>query len=220
MSASVSERSIRLGPVRVVIADTQTLSLEGTAALLKEVDDIRVVGKTSTPEDMVYTVKDSHPDVLVVEGRMLSMVGHREISKLPTGDDGVKILVLADPEDVPRAMAVAPIETRGLVTRDSTPGNLAHAIRTVNTGDTFELPPIPQGEKRRGRKRTMRLSRREQDIVTLISQGLSNRDIAQKMGISEQSVKNLVSRVLKKQGFRNRVQVALWKLHVNDLRIP
>lgn len=207
------------GAVKVVVADTQTLSMEGTVKLLSEADGIRVVGKTSTPDEMVFTVKDSRPDVLLIEGKMLSLVGDKEFSKIRDGADDLKVLLLADPEDVPRAMAVAPSETRGLVTRASTPGDLAQAIRTVNVGKTFELPPLPPQPKRRGRKRTMRLSPREQDIVTFISQGLSNRDISQKMGISEQSVKNLVSRVLKKQGFRNRVQVALWRVHVDDMTI-
>jgi DNA-binding NarL/FixJ family response regulator len=219
----VSDVGAKLNPrasVRVVVADTQTLSMEGTVKLLADTDGIHVVGKTSAPEEMVYTVRDSKPDVLLVEGKMLSLLGDKELSKLRNISDQVKVLLLADPEDVPRAMAVAPAETRGLVTRTSTPSDLAHAIKLVNTGKTFELPPLPPQPKRRGRRRTMRLSPREQDIVTLISQGLSNRAISQRMGISEQSVKNLVSRVLKKQGFRNRVQVALWRVHVNDMTIP
>jgi DNA-binding NarL/FixJ family response regulator len=197
--------------IRVSIADPQLLCLQGIAALLDSAPGISIVGTTSEAHDVPGLVRDSQPDVLVVDSKMAKLISDEHWQKLQKHVPALKTIVLADADCAARASASAPPETRGLVQRTESQESLLQAIKAVASGRTWEMPARRLTPSLNG-KRPDRLSPREREIAILIAQGHGNREISKRLELSEQSVKNLVSRILKKQGFRNRVQIALWRL--------
>lgn len=194
--------------VKVVLADNHTLNLEGMASLLEDVPDVEVGAAVSAAGDLVNSLRTAQPDVLVIDARMLNELSDQELARVRKAVDDLKVIILTEQDSAARAAAFAPPETKGLVFRTTDSRSLADAIRSVASGRLWDMPSSATNHREtaaRGRG----LSPRELDIAILISQGLTNREIAQRLGLSEQSVKNLVSRILKKKGLTNRVQIAL-----------
>jgi DNA-binding NarL/FixJ family response regulator len=177
--------------IRVVLGDLQTLNLEGMNAILKGNRSVSVVATADDPKELAAAVKKKSPDVVVVDSQMLRRVPTRGIN------GHSKVIQLVEPGT---AISTTPA-TMGVVKRNDGVRELKDAIRRVARGETYELPASGNSGSK--------LSRREQDITRLVARGLSNRAIADDLGLSEQSVKNLVSRILKKFGMDNRVQLAL-----------
>ncbi len=198
------------GEIRVTVADPKKLNLDGLTALLG-MKGIRVVGSTSDLTDLVSLVRDSRPDVVIVDAAMASQVGDQQWVRLQKSFPGLKTLLVADVETAARYAVLAPPETRGMIQRSQDSDELMLAIRTIASGRMWEMPIKKPLKSARGRKMSP-LSPRERDIAVLITQGYGNREISQRLGLSEQSVKNLVSRILSKQGLKNRTQIALWRL--------
>jgi DNA-binding NarL/FixJ family response regulator len=134
-------------------------------------------------------VDEHSPDVLVASGSLL-----RNMNQKPA----VRVVAVIDQDQG------APSEAHGIVMRQNGAPSLVEAVRAAAIGKKWR----PSGWAAR-LQRSNGLSPREADIVQHVSNGCSNRDIAQRLGLSEQSVKNLVSRILKKKGYTNRVQIAL-----------
>lgn len=179
--------------IRVVLGD-HALNLEGMSAVLKTAATMTVVATADSPKKLTEAVKNKVPDVVVVDSQMLRAVTGRGIN------GASKVIQLADEDSY-----VSPTPaTRGVVRRTEGSKGLKEAIRRVAKGQTYSLPE--------SRASGIKLSRREQEIAKLVGRGLTNRAIAQELDLSEQSVKNLVSRVLKKTGLDNRVQLALAKI--------
>ena len=179
--------------IRVVLGD-RALNLEGLSAVLKSAGTLTIVATADSPKKLTEIVKKKTPDVVVVDSQMLRAVSGRGIN------GASKVIQLADEDSY---VSHTPA-TKGVVRRSEGSKGLKDAIRRVAKGQTYALPE----ERTAG----VRLSRREQEIAKLVGRGLTNRAIAQELALSEQSVKNLVSRVLKKTGLDNRVQLALAKL--------
>jgi len=187
----VSRCNVPEKKIRVVLGDLQTLNLEGMSAVLKGNRSVSVVATVDDPKELVAAVKKKSPDVLVVDSKLLRRVPARGIN----GQSKVIQIVESDNGITPSAA------TRGVVRRSDGVRQLKDAIRRVARGETYELPTVSVAKDK--------LSRREHDITRLVARGLSNRAIAEDLGLSEQSVKNLVSRILKKFNMDNRVQLAL-----------
>jgi DNA-binding NarL/FixJ family response regulator len=198
------------GEIRVTVADPKKLNLEALMALLK-LNGIRIVGSTSDPGDVPAVVRDTMPDVLLIDAKMSIQVADETWARFKSQYPRMKTLLVADPETAARLAALAPPEVRGMIQRNQKADDLLLALRTVASGRMWDMPIRRPIQKTRGRKMSP-LSPRERDIAMLITQGYSNREIAQRLELSEQSVKNIVSRILRKHGFRNRTQIALWRL--------
>jgi two-component system NarL family response regulator len=178
--------------IRVVLGDPQTLNLEGVSAVLKAQKQVAIVATVDDPRKLAETVKKKAPDVVVVDSAMLRKVVGKGIN------GASRVIQLADSGSPVSATPA----TKGVVRRTEGVRGLKEAIRKVAKGETYALSEAAAKPK-------SKLSRRETDIVQLVARGMSNREIAATLGLSEQSIKNLVSRVLKKLGLSNRVQLAL-----------
>ena len=159
--------------------------------MLKGFNTLSIVATADSPKKLADAVKAKAPDVIIADSQMLRNAVGRSINGTS------KVIQIADSDTL-----VAPTPaTRAVVRRSESSRELKEAIRRVAKGQTYSLPePSMAGKK---------LSRREQEIAQLVAQGMSNRSIAEELGLSEQSVKNLVSRILRKTGLGNRVQLAL-----------
>lgn len=196
--------------IKVVIADQHQLSLQGLLPLLKEAKGLQIAGATSEPQEALKLVRENRPDILIADDRTVEQLGEKAFSQLAEELPNLKLLILTEKERAPKAYANAPRELFGVVYRQDPPVTLVEAIETIGEGKFWRMPEPPPPPKR-GRPPAVGLSPRESQIVDLIAYGYPNRQIAQRLRVSEQSVKNLGSRILKKLGLENRTQVAIWR---------
>ncbi|WP_405689915.1 response regulator [Streptomyces sp. NBC_00057] len=207
---------------RVLIADDQVMVRQGFAVLLNAEPGIEVVGQAVDGVDAVARVAELTPDVVLMDIRMPGVGGieaTRRITASPA-DITTKVLVLTTfdlDEYVYEALRAG---ASGFLLKDASATELAHAVRVVAAGEALLAPNITKrliaefsrmSDVPRGpvKGRSGNLTERETEVLSLIAQGLSNAEIAQRLVVAEQTVKTHVSRILVKLSLRDRTQAAI-----------
>lgn len=202
-------------PVRVLVVDDQTLIRDGIASLLSIRPGIAVVGTAVDGRDAVAKALELGPDVVLMDVRMPRMDGVEAVAVLRERAPECRVVMLTtfdDEEYVVRALRAG---AHGYLLKDLPAEELAHAVRLAHAGvtqldssvarhlttslpspGTAQPPAVP-------------LSPRETDILRLVAQGHTNREIAAHLYLSEGTVKNHVSRILTRLALRDRTQAAL-----------
>jgi DNA-binding NarL/FixJ family response regulator len=200
--------------IRVVVADDQAIVRDGFAALLATQDDIEVVGTASQGEEAVRVCGERQPDVVLMDVRMPVMDGIEATRQL-AGAARVIILTTFDLDDyVYDALAAG---ASGFLLKDAGAERLFDAVRVVAAGEALLAPTVTRrliSEFARLRPRPApaaleELTPREVDVLRLVAEGLSNREIADRLVVSDETVKTHVSRVLAKLGLRDRTQAVV-----------
>jgi DNA-binding NarL/FixJ family response regulator len=210
--------------IRVMIADDHTLVREGLAQLLRKEADIEVVGEASTGREVLKAVEETAPDVLLLDLVMPEMDGLEVLPQIRERSPSTKVLVMTgffDRELVFRTLCDG---AKGYLLKAAPSTELARAIRAVHAGQAWversvmgqlleELPRFAQEErvKRRGRAGRL-LSRREAEIARLVAEGLSNKEIADRLSVSEKTVKSHLVSIFRKLRIRHRLELALHTL--------
>jgi DNA-binding NarL/FixJ family response regulator len=207
--------------ISVVVADDHALIRAGIVMLLAAQPDIIVAGEAANGAEVLELVDEHHPDVVLMDLRMPGLDGIETTRRLTAdpinGQHGTKVLVLttfADDESVYPALRAG---AHGYLLKHAAPQDLATAIRRVAGGDAWLDPSITGGVIERlahvpeqapdaGELITV-LTPREREVLALIAQGLSNRQISEELVVSEATVKTHVARVIMKTGCRDRAQV-------------
>jgi NarL family two-component system response regulator LiaR len=205
-------------PIRVLIADDHAILRKGIRALLGTEPDIEVVGETADGLETVAQAKTLHPDVILMDLVMPKMDGIEATRQITAEQPGVRILVLtsfaADDKVFPAIKAGA----LGYILKDSGPAELVQGIHQVYQGQPSlepsialkmlqelshppQRPPTPEP-----------LSEREMEVLRLLAQGKSNREIAEQLVITELTVRTHVSNILGKLHLASRTQAALYAL--------
>jgi NarL family two-component system response regulator LiaR len=206
------------GPIRVLIADDHRIVRKGLTVLLATERDIKVVGEAQDGLEAVEKAGSLQPDVVLMDLVMPRMDGIEATSKITEAHPKVKILVLtsfaADDKVFPAVKAGA----LGYLLKDSSPEELLEAIHRVHRGEPSLEPAIarkvlqeishPSKQKPTGDP----LTERELEVLRLIAQGLSNKEIASKIFIAEWTVRTHVSNILSKLHLASRTQAALYAL--------
>ena len=207
-------------PVRILIVDDQELFREGLHTLLSVQSDLQVVGEARNGEEALRLAEDLKPDVALMDLRMPVLNGVAATRHLKSTRPEIKVIVLTtfdDDEDVFEGLRAGAI---GYLLKDVASEKLVEAIRAVARGAAFLQPSItgkvlaefarlspslpPQAQPL-----VEPLSERELDILRLLSQGASNKEIADDLVITVGTVKNHVTSILAKLGVRDRTQAAL-----------
>jgi NarL family two-component system response regulator LiaR len=204
--------------IRVLIADDHTILRKGIRALLGTEPDIEVVGETADGLETVAQAEALRPDVILMDLVMPRMDGIEATRRIAAEQPGVRILVLtsfaADDKVFPAIKAGA----LGYILKDSGPAELVQAIHQVHQGQPSlepsialkmlqeishpaQQPPTPDP-----------LSEREMEVLRLLAQGKSNREIADQLVITELTVRTHVSNILGKLHLASRTQAALYAL--------
>lgn len=202
--------------VRVLIVDDHAIVRKGIRALLSEVDGFEVVGEADNGHEAVLRAQETQPDVILMDLLMPGMDGIEATRQITSRQPQTRILVLtsfaADSKVFPAIKAGA----AGYLLKDSSPDELVRAIRQVHRGEPSlhptiarkllqevarpaELQPAPEA-----------LTDREMTVLRLIAQGLSNQEIADRIAVSEPTVRAHVSRILGKLHLASRTQAALY----------
>jgi DNA-binding NarL/FixJ family response regulator len=200
--------------IRVVVADDQAVVRDGFAALLATQPDIEVVGTASQGEEAVRVCDEQTPDVVLMDVRMPVMDGIEATRRL-AGTARVIILTTFDLDDyVYDALGAG---ASGFLLKDAGAERLFDAVRVVAAGEALLAPAVTRrliAEFARLRPRPApqalsELTPRETDVLRLVAEGLSNREIADRLVVSDETVKTHVSRVLSKLGLRDRTQAVV-----------
>ena len=206
--------------IRVLIADDHALMRDGLRAMLSAQPDMEVVGEAENGAVAVDDALRVHPDVVVMDIRMPRLDGIEATRRLAAqGERAPRVLVLTTFDLDEYVFEALRAGAGGFMLKDAPPGQLAEAVRTVARGEALLAPAVtkrlierhvrvPPADSVR-RERFSELTDRELEIVTLLTRGLSNAEIAAELYLSEATVKTHVTRLLAKLGVRDRVQAVV-----------
>ncbi|MFE2261877.1 response regulator [Streptomyces griseosporeus] len=209
------------GTIRVLIADDQQMVRQGFTVLLNTQPDIEVIGQAVDGLDAVARVADLMPDVVLMDIRMPELGGIEATRRIKGATPEIKVLVLTTFDLDEYVYDALRAGASGFLLKDASAEQLADAVRVVAAGDALLAPGITRrliaefarldGTPRPPLKeRVGELTERETEVLTLIAQGLSNAEIAQRLVVAEQTVKTHVGRILVKLGLRDRTQAAVF----------
>ncbi len=204
-------------PVRVLLVDDQALFREALATLLATHDGIDVVGEAGNGEEALGQVAALAPDVVLMDLRMPVLDGVSATRRLRGDHPGVQVIALTtfdDDEDVFAALRAGAV---GYLLKDVSSARLIEAVLAAARGESVLQPSVAakvvarfaQLSEPRPQPLVVPLSEREQDVLRLLADGRSNREIAAKLFLAEGTVKNHVTNLLGKLGARDRTQAAL-----------
>jgi DNA-binding NarL/FixJ family response regulator len=205
---------------RVVIADDHAVLRESLSALLATQPDIQVVGSAQDGNEAVEVVNRVHPDVLVLDLFMPGSDGFEVLRTLDKAGSRVAAVVLTGSENEADYAQVVKLGARGLVLKSDGPDKLFQAVRTVAQGELAFSDVIAQqvlstmvSETKTSAPSSLeRLSEREKQIAYMVARGLKNRDIAEQLSISENTVKRHLQSIFNKTGSRDRLELAVLAL--------
>ena len=206
--------------IRVVLVDDQSLFREALATLLSVRDDIEVVGEAGNGEEAVRRCAELAPSVVLMDLRMPVLDGIAATRRLRAEQPGVRVIALTtfdDDEDVFAALRAGAV---GYLLKDVSSARLVEAILAASRNESVLQPSVaakvvarfaqlPADDVPRAQPLVVPLSDRELDVVRLLADGRSNREIADALHLAEGTVKNHVTNVLGKLGARDRTQAAL-----------
>ena len=190
---------------------------KGIRALLETEPGIEVVGEARDGEDALHKALALKPGVILMDLVMPVMDGVQATRALKEKLPGAKVLVLTSFAEDRRIVAAIEAGAAGYLLKDSSPEDLVRAIRDVHRGESSLHPAVAQrliSRLRGGEREPEReeLSERELEVLKLIARGLSNREIAKALSISEPTVRTHVSNILRKLSLKSRTQAALYAL--------
>ncbi|WP_322921623.1 response regulator transcription factor [Nocardioides renjunii] len=204
--------------IRVVLADDHAVVRRGLTGLLESTDDLEVVGVARDGSEAVDLVREHRPDVAVMDLQMPVLDGVEATRAIVAAATGTEVLVLTSFSDHARIDAALGAGAVGYLLKDAEPEVLLDGIRAVARG---ESPLDPRAARRlltraAGSRETSAgaapagLSPREAEVLRLVVDGLLNKQIAQRLGITERTVKAHLTSAYQRIGVADRTQAALW----------
>lgn len=204
--------------IRILLADDHALLREGTRHALEKFPDMKVVVEASDGEQALRLCIELRPDVAILDLRMPKLSGIEVVRSLRGSVPGTRPLILTAYDNEEYVLEAMQAGASGYLLKTTRPSDLADAIRQVQAGEVA-LDPIVAAKMARlwARHRSMthteraqELSPREREIVQLCGQGLRNKAIADKLGISTRTVETHFNSIFAKLNVRSRLEVALY----------
>ena len=196
--------------MRVVVVEDHPVTRMGVVTLLGQDERLTVVGQADSGREALAVVEAERPDVLVTDLRLgdgMDGVGVTREVRARREAPAVLVLTTYDTDrDIVRAVEAG---AAGYLLKDADPAQIVGAVVRAARGETVLSPDLAQRVIARMSRPRAELSAREAEILTAVSQGLGNKEIARALFISEETVKTHVSRILAKLGLRDRVQAVV-----------
>ncbi|MEU3660981.1 response regulator transcription factor [Streptomyces sp. NPDC032940] len=221
-----SEQAGRAGVIKVFLLDDHEVVRRGVHDLLDDEPDITVVGEGATAEQALVRVPALRPDVAVLDVRLPDGDGVSVCRELRSAMPDLACLMLTSFDDEEALLDSIMAGAAGYVLKQIEGSDLVSAVRTVARGQSLLDPSATAkllARLRGGREREeaqpealVGLTERERDILDLIGEGLTNRQIGQRLYLAEKTVKNHISRLLAKLGVERRIQAAVIATHAQD----
>ncbi len=204
--------------IRVLIVDDHAIVRAGLAQLLATTDDIELVGATADGQEAVSLAEELRPDVILMDLSMPGLDGvaatERILERLPEA----RILVLTSFSDQRRIVDAIQAGAEGYLLKNAEPDQILGGIRAVAEGG-LPLDPMVARALLTARRpaAAVTLTEREREVLSLVRAGLPNKVIAQRLGISERTVKAHLGSIFQRLGVSDRTQAALWAAeHLED----
>jgi NarL family two-component system response regulator LiaR len=214
-------------PIRILIVDNHAVVREGLRSFIQIQSDMEVVGEAADGLEAVEKALELEPDVILMDIVMPRLDGIGAIEQLGQADCPSRVLVITSFAEDDQIFPAIKAGALGYLLKDSSPQELVQAIRDVNRGEPSLAPTIAlklMNEINREQELPPTkdpLTERELDVLKLIAQGCSNREISEQLSLSERTVGKYTSNILDKLHLANRTQAALYALrtgvaHLDD----
>ena len=217
--------------IRVLLVDDQQLVRTGFRMILADEEGIEVVGEASNGQEAVEAASSLSPDVVVMDIRMPVLDGVEATRRLLGDADatGPRVLILTTFDADEHVVEALRAGASGFLLKDVPPPDFVRAIRIVASGEALIAPSVTRRLLDRFAKlsvpadetygeRLRELTERERDVLKLVAQGLSNREIAERLVLAEPTVKTHVSHLLLKLDLRDRAQLVVLAYEVGIVR--
>jgi DNA-binding NarL/FixJ family response regulator len=197
--------------IDVLLVDDHALMRAALGSVIDDTDDLRVVGTAADGAEAMQQVPTCRPHVVVMDLSMPTMDGVEATRRIAAEHPEVQVLVLTSFSDGDRVLDALDAGAAGYLLKDAQPAEVVDAIRAVANGQSPLDPRIARTflRARRGTP-APELTEREREVLTLVGQGLANKQIARRLGIQEGTVKAHLTSVFQRIGVRDRTSAALW----------
>lgn len=206
--------------IRVVIADDHRVVRVGLEQLLSTFDDIQAVGFAEGGEEAIALCMALDPDVLLLDLSMPDVDGIEVTDQLRDTAPRTRVVVFTSFSDSERIVRALDAGAIGYLLKDAEPEEILAAIRAAARGES-PIAPRAAAEllaDRKSRSPTVELTARELEVLRLVVDGLANKQIARRLGISEKTVKGHLTNLFQRIGVVDRTQAALWAERTGVLR--
>lgn len=206
--------------VRVALADDHRVVRVGLQELLSTFEDVDVVGVAEGGERAVEVCVAERPDVLLLDLSMPDVDGVEVSRRLATAAPNTRIVVFTSFSDRDRIVEALDAGAIGYLLKDAEPEEIHQAILAAARGESPLAPKAAAAllAERAARPASVELTARERDVLSLVVQGLANKQIARRLGISEKTVKGHLTNLFQRIGVADRTQAALWAERTGALR--
>jgi DNA-binding NarL/FixJ family response regulator len=201
--------------IRVVLADDQELVRGGFRMIVDARPDLEVVGEAGDGAEAAQAVRDLQPDVVLMDVRMPGVDGIEATRRIVASGSAARVIVLTTYDLDDYVYAALRAGASGFMLKDVRPAELVAAIRVVARGDALLAPSVTRrlldrfSDALPGPPDLAELTAREAEVLRLVALALSNAEIAERLVLTEATVKTHVSSVLRKLGLRDRVQAVV-----------
>ncbi len=220
-------------PIRVFLADAHPIVIDGLRNVLSQYPGLQVVGEASEGMDAIDKIVELDPDVVLLDPKLPRIDGLTVLRSIQTRAPKCRVILFAGSENKEEFVEAMKLGCCGILLKDASTSLIEKSIQKVHAGEIWldsnttaavirqfaspsEFPAAhPNGKPNRERAQ---LSQREREIIVLIAQGYKNKEIAEKMFITEQTVKNHLHNVFDKLGVSDRLELALYAIH-NSLHL-
>jgi DNA-binding NarL/FixJ family response regulator len=198
--------------IRVVIADDHGVVRAGLAQLLATFPDVELVGSASNGEEAVSLSVERGPDVVLMDLEMPVLDGIEATRRIRAAQPDVAVVALTSFSDRERILSALDAGAIGYLLKDAEPEAIARALEAAARGESPLDPKAARAllSARRTARPADGLSDREGEVLAMVAEGLPNKLIAQRLGISEKTVKTHLTSVFRQIGVTDRTQAALW----------
>lgn len=210
--------------ISVLIADDHSLMRQGLKRILELDENIKVIAQAENGEEAVEKTVEFNPQVILMDINMPKMNGIEALRRLKDMGLESKVIILTIHDDREYLHETINIGANGYVLKDAEADSLIKAIKDVSKGKSYIQPSIAnllvteikgENDKSEDQLKVEALTRREYEVLTLVAEGMNNREIAERLFISEKTVKNHVSNIFKKISVSDRIQAAIFAFKNN-----
>jgi DNA-binding NarL/FixJ family response regulator len=217
-----------LSKIRILIADDHALVREGIRALLNLCDDLEVVGEASDGKEAIEATRRLDPDVVLMDINMPGLGGLEATLAIRNDNQRVKILVLTQYDDREYVSRFLKSGASGYILKKAAGSELASAVRAVHRGGLVLdpalardvlTPTLPHAGSGSGEERYQSLTDREKQVLKLVAEGNSNKEVAQLLGISVKTAMSHRERVMQKLSIHNRTDLVRFALKEGVIKL-
>lgn len=211
--------------ISILIADDHSMIREGLKQLIELEEELKVIGLANDGKEAIDKIKMLHPDVLLLDVNMPVLNGIDTLAEIKRENLDVKVIMLTIHNEGEYLIRAVELGCDGYILKESSSDELKKAIYNVYEGKRYIQPymaPILNSylaTREQNDKKLVGLTKREIQVLKLVAEGLSNRDIAKKLKISERTIKNHVSNIFKKIQVSDRTQAAVFAIKNNLTKI-